>query len=101
MLTQLTSNVRARFKIRMPNPYSVDLRWRAIWLNLAHHLSALEISHLLSISQKSVKRYIAQFELTGDVIPATHNHGPQKLLGEFEQLVLLRLILGSPGIYLH
>lgn len=38
---------------------------------------------------------------TGDVQPTPHQHGPPKLLGDFEQLVLLRLILESPGIYLH
>ena len=85
----------------MPNPYSLDLRWRTIWLSIAHHLSTGEISQLLSISQKTVKRYLDQFELTGDVEPAAHRHGPQKLLGDFEQLTLLRLILESPGIYLY
>ena len=38
---------------------------------------------------------------TGDVHPATHQHGPPKLLGEFEQLVLLRLITENTGIYLY
>lgn len=85
----------------MPNPYSVDLRWRVIWLSLVHHLSVEDIAQLLSISQKSVRRYISQFESTGDVEPAAHRHGPQRLLGDFEQLILLKLILESPGIYLH
>ena len=41
------------------------------------------------------------FEETGDVKPATYHHGPSLLLGDFEQLTLLRLILEHPGIYLH
>ncbi len=85
----------------MPKPYSIDLRWRVIWLNLVHHLSPKEISQLVCVSQKSVRRYIAKFELSGDVEPAAHRHGPQKLLGDFGRLALLRIILESPGIYLH
>ena len=33
--------------------------------------------------------------------PRTRKNGPRRLLGEFEQLTLLRLILANPGIYLH
>ena len=36
-----------------------------------------------------------------DVKPIAQCHRPPKLLGDFEQLVLLRLILNNPGIYLH
>ena len=41
------------------------------------------------------------FEQTGDVEPKTQRHGPQLLLGDFEQLTLLRLILENTGIYLY
>ena len=40
-------------------------------------------------------------EQTGDVKPVSQRHGPLRLLEEFEQLILLRLILDRPGIYLH
>ena len=33
--------------------------------------------------------------------PATYHHGPRMLLGDFEQLTLLKLILQHPGILLH
>ena len=59
-----------------------------------------EISQCLSVSQSSVYRYIELFNQTGDVKPRSYRHGPPKLLGDLEQLVLLRLILNSPGIYL-
>ena len=85
----------------MPNPYSLDLRWRVIWLYLSHNLSTAAISQLVCVSEKSVRRYIARFELTGDVQPVPHRHGPQRLLGNLEQLVLLRIITENPGIYLH
>ena len=38
------------------------------------------------------------FEQTGEVEPKKQRYGPPKLLGDFEQLVLLRIIF---GIYLH
>ena len=36
-----------------------------------------------------------------DVRPVSHRHGPPELLGDFKQLMLLRLVLENPGIYLH
>ena len=65
------------------------------------YLSTAAISQLVCVSEKSVRRYIARFELTGDVQPVPHRHGPQRLLGDLEQLVLLRIITENPGIYLH
>jgi len=45
---------------------------------------------------------VALFYRSGDVRPRVCNkNGPERLLGEFEQLTLLRLILANPGIYLH
>ena len=54
----------------------------------------------LSISKNSVYRYIDIFERTGDVKPRSYRHGPLKLLGELEQVILLRIITSNPGIYL-
>lgn len=44
---------------------------------------------------------MALFYRSGDVRPRVRKNGPQRLLGEFEQIVLLRLILANPGIYLY
>ena len=41
------------------------------------------------------------FQTTGDVQPKARRNGPKQLLSDFEQIVLLRLILDNPGIYLH
>ena len=67
-------------------------------MRLAHHLSLEEISCLVCISQRSVRRYTTLFESTGDVVPTPYHHGPQKILG---QITLLTVILEYPGIYLH
>ena len=34
------------------------------------------------------------------VVPCKHRNGPALLLGEFEQMMLFRMILDKPGIYL-
>ena len=72
-----------------------------MWLFVTSHLTSTEIADLLCVSARTVRRYIAQFRHTGDIQPATQRHGPPKLLGDFEQLVLLRIIMENPGIYLH
>lgn len=84
----------------MPKAYAVDLRWRVVWLYLAQNRSSSEISSLLLLSERSVRRYISLFYRTGDVEPVSQRHGPQKLLGDFGQLTLLHIILSNPGIYL-
>ena len=84
-----------RSEISMPNPYSLDLRWRIIWLYLAHKKSPSRIAALLHVSERTVRRYVALFYRSGDVRQRTHKNGPRRLLGEFEQLTLLRLILYS------
>ena len=70
-------------------------------MSIVHLQTPEEISRHLCISERSARRYIDQFEQTGDIEPKSHHHGPPKLLEDFGQLVLLRLILQNPGIYLH
>ena len=60
-----------------------------------------DISQQLCLSERSVRRYIDLFQRTGNVKPCSQRHGPAKLLGEFEQVLLLRLVIDNPGIYLH
>ena len=81
--------------------YSVDLCWRVVWMHLAHNKSPADIAQLLCISERTVRRYLTLFYQTGDVEPRPHTNGPKKLLGNFDQLILLQLILAYLGIYLH
>ncbi len=85
----------------MPLPYSIDLRWRTVWLALVVHTSPADVARELNISPRTVARYVKLFHQTGEVKPCPRRHGPQRLLGEHEQLILLRLILNNPGIYLN
>ena len=87
--------------IIMPNPYSVDFRWRVVWMYVAHSKSPADIAQLLCISERTVRWYLTLFYQVGDVEPRPRSNGPKRLLGDFEQVILLRLILAYPGIYLQ
>lgn len=85
----------------MPVPYSVDFRWRVIWLNIVYNLSAPTIARQLCISTSTVRRFLRLFQQSGDVQPRQRSYGPLPLFGDYEKLILLRLILDNTGIYLH
>ena len=82
----------------MPIPYSIDLRWRIVWIYLTQNLS---VASLVCVSERTVWRYIALFRQTGDIEPQRRDHGPKEMLGDLEQLTLLHLILENHGIYLY
>ena len=84
----------------MPAKYSVDLGWRAVWLHLIRNRSYAEIADVLFISQRSVQRYVDLYQSTGDVEPNKDRHGPQQMLSDFEQIVVLQSMIDRPGIYL-
>ena len=84
-------------------PYSYNLRWRIVWAYYrpTYHLTQKEISDQFHVSEQTVHRYLQLFRQTGDVEIRHRRDGPEKLLGNFEQLTLLRLVLIQPGLYLH
>ena len=84
----------------MAPPYSTDLRWRIVWAVLTLQVSPEQAGRLFNVSSRTVARYVDLFQQTGDVIPRQRRYGPHPLLGSYEQLILLRLILEHPGIYL-
>ena len=84
----------------MPVPYSVDLRWRVVCLHLVHHMTFKNISKLLFISEKTVRRYLRRFWQTGEMQPQAHRNGPAGIFGDYEKLILLRIVLAHPGIFL-
>ena len=70
-------------------------------MEIPHRATLAEISSLLGLSEKNVRRYIALFEQTGDVRPVSRRNGLTKLLGDCEQLMLLKFIIERPGIYVY
>ena len=64
------------------------------------NLKVEDLANLFKVCERTVRRYLKQFQLTGEVQAVQARHGPKLLLGKFEQLTLLRIILDKPGIYL-
>ena len=95
------NNKSTVFRLVMPIPYSLYLQWRMIWIALLWHASPQDMGQQLSVSEQTVRRYFKMFEETGDVKPHSRRSGPLCLFSKYEQLMLLRLILENPGIYLH
>ena len=85
----------------MPKPYSEDLRWRAVWLNVVRGMSPFEIADLLFMSERSVQRYLSLFHSTGSVAPKDSTGGPGKLLTETEQFSILQSLIYNPSAFLH
>ena len=71
-----------------------------MWLHLSTNYAPARIAQLMSVSERTVWRYISLFNRTGDIQPQKRRNGPRMLMGDFEQITLLRLILENPGIYL-
>ena len=84
----------------MPVSYSTDLRWRAVWLVILRDMSFTDVGQLLFISERSVRRYVHLFYTKGDLEPTKQKHGPQLLLSDFEQTLLIQYIVDKPSIYL-
>ena len=85
----------------MAPPYSTDFRWRIVWLRIVHNMSAVSISSLMNLSERTVRRYETQFYQTGDILPKEHRNGPERLLDDFGQIILVRILAENPTIYLY
>ena len=85
----------------MPLPYSLDLRWRIVWAYLTQSLSQSSIALLFNVSERTVRRLVALFNQTGSVKWRSRSNGPERLMGDFEQMILVQLIFAHPGIFLN
>ena len=81
--------------------YSVDLRWRAVWLHLVIGKSRGEVADLLFMSKRSVDRYISLYQSTGSVEPKKQRHGPPCILSDFEKISLIQSLVNKPTMYLE
>ena len=59
-----------------------------------------EVGDVLFMSERSVRRYVDQYQSTGDVEPRKHRHGPEKMLSEVEMVIVIELLSAKPSIYL-
>lgn len=90
-----------KFLSKMPNPYSEDLRWRAVWLAVIRGMNCTEIASTLFMCEKSVHRYISLFQTTGSVAPKEHASGPDRMLTDFEQCTVLQTLVHRPTSYIY
>jgi len=67
-------------------------------LNPTNHIIVAKVMH---VSERTVYRYAERFRVTGDVRPSVKRNGPAQLLCDFEELLLIQLILAHSGIYLR
>jgi len=67
--------------------------------SIVHDFGVNNIANKLHLSVWTVERCITKFEHTGDVQSTLQRHGPVKLPGDFENL-LLKFIGLNKGIYL-
>lgn len=84
----------------MPVSYSTDLHWRAVWLVTLRNLTYEETGEMLYMSGKSVQRYVTAFLTTGNVEPVKQRHGPERMLSDFEQVIVMQLLIDKPSAYL-
>ena len=72
-----------------------------MWLSLHHQMDANDIASLLHVSVKTVRRIVKLFLNTGDVEPSSRKNGPDRVLSEFDELVLVQCVSEKPSMYLH
>ena len=64
--------------------------------------SISEIASLLVVSEKSaaVQRILTRFNNTGGVGATKQRHGPEVMLGSFEEIILVQFLMEHPSAYL-
>ncbi len=85
----------------MPVAYSNDLCWRIVWLNVLLEVTAQDVAKVIHVSERTVYRYADRYRRTGEVRPLVKRNGPARLLCEFEELLLVQLILAYPDYTLE
>ena len=67
--------------------YSDDLRWRIVWKRCGLNMKVTDIAKTM-------------LELTGSVSPFQRKNGPDRLLTEVDEALLVQRILDQPGVCL-
>ena len=87
--------------VKMPRPYSEDLRWRMIFQRLFYERSYAEIASQLFVCPETVRRTVSNFLNTGDVKPCNIGRPSGSVtLIPHEEYIILELELLKQGAYL-
>jgi transposase len=79
----------------MPAPLHSDLRWRAIIQIIYFEISLSRVARLNCVSERTIKRWLALFEKTGDVEPKLIP-GRNPILAAEHLIILKELVLSNP-----
>ena len=69
--------------------YSDDLRWRIVWMKDVLGMKHSQVASLTLVSERTVQRYTKRFRATGSVSPFAKRNGPDRLLSEFDESILV------------
>ncbi len=88
--------------LKMPRPYSDDLRWKMIYQRLFYGRSYEEIALQLFVSSRTVYRTVSTFMNTGDVKPCRLGRPSGSItLFPHEEYIIMDCILQTPEIQLN
>jgi transposase len=84
---------------RMPAPYSLDLRRKAVLACEKGRETQEEIAEQFGIGYRTLKGWLFLKKVTGEVKAKEHIHrGPLPIIGDKEQLFIKRLVENKPDI---
>lgn len=81
-------------------PYSVDIRWRVVWQKIGMELQYRDIARNLNLSVGTVYNHFKRFRETGDVSAAVPISSGIKVLNDYQELLLIGLLLDNQALYL-
>ena len=85
----------------MPRKYSEDFRWRIVFQHCLRGQSIRSDAKGNYVSASTVEKVVLLYKRTGDVRSVRKKLGPDTVLSDQEELIVLQLFLDKPGIYLR
>ena len=81
--------------------YNEDLRWKVVWQSEGLGLTQAKIAENLSVDRSTVSRILSLFHHTGNVSKKVYSkENVFRKLTEPAQILILKLVVSKPGIYL-
>ena len=81
----------------MPRSYSEDLRWRGIWMKEVLGYGVNEVAATLSMSPRTVERYVRKFSNFGEVKPEVVGRPLNSVsMYPYVEFLIMEAVLGHP-----
>ena len=88
------------FEPAKKSTYSSDMRYRMIWQQFAMEMPFRTIAHNLNVSVGTAYNICKLFGQTGDVNPSNPNRTNTRVLSDYDELVIIGLLMENPSLYL-